>query len=102
MNPNASAPAERRPFGRTTIEVANDEFFNAFQVGNLLFRTRPQEPLTESALYTFLWDTLRTDSTDRHKAGAISGWFAALYGYHIAPVVFPQPAVVSSYVGQER
>lgn len=77
---------ERRNFGNATIEVQDDEFFNGFQVGNFYFRAHKQqaELLSDAALYGFLCDVLQgVRETDRYRAGAISGWYAALYGYRL-------------------
>lgn len=85
---------ELRIFGNTTIEVQDDEFFNGFQVGNFYFRAHKQqaELLSDAALYGFLCDVLQgVRETDRYRAGAISGWYAALYGYRLAPALAEKP-----------
>jgi hypothetical protein len=93
MNPNTPAQPERRAFGTTSIEVADDAFFNGFQVGNLLWRvTSRAAPLTDTAIAAFLREHLDTGTIlDGYSAGAISGWFAAVYGYQLpAPVLCVQ------------
>jgi|GraSoi_2013_60cm_1033757.scaffolds.fasta_scaffold18919_2 hypothetical protein len=80
---------ERRQFGITTIEVQDDEFFNGLQTVHLLHRVTPCTiPLIDSVIYTFLCQHLQgVTTTDRYRAGVISGWYAAIYGYHLsAPV----------------
>jgi hypothetical protein len=101
-NPLAQLP-EHRQFGSTTIEVADDEFFNGFQVGSLLWRVAPATTeLTDTAIYSFVCSILQEETTEGYKAGAISGWFASLYGYHLpAPIFLPQPPV-AEFITQER
>lgn len=79
-----NAYPERRPFGKTIIEVQDDEFFNGYQVGSLLYRVTPTHALRDTTLYDFLCNHLQAvTTTDRYRAGAISGWYAALYGYQL-------------------
>ena len=80
---------ERRRFGITNIEVQDDEFFNGFQTGHLLHRVTPYTtPLTDSFIYTFLCQQLQgVTTTDRYRAGVISGWYADIYGYHLSSPV---------------
>jgi hypothetical protein len=105
MQSERTVQPERRPFGVTTIEVADDEFFNGYQAGYLLYRITPQVgPLTDTGIYNFLCKHLSAvTTTDRFRAGVLSGWYAALYGYHMpAPVLFHQAPVPAAVAGQER
>lgn len=87
MFPNAQP--ESRQIGTTIIHTQDDEFFNGFQVGTLLYRLQASPAgFTDQSIYTFVCQhCLSVHTTNRYRAGAIAGWFAALYGYHL-----PQPA----------
>src|SRR5258708_21612451 len=86
--PNQSQP-ENRQIGTTMIHVEDDEFFNGFQAGSLLYCLQASRAgFTDREIYTFICTHSQgVHTTDRYRAGSIAGWFAALYGYHA-----PQPA----------
>ena len=81
--------AESRQIGTTIIHVQDDEFINGFQAGTFLYRLQASPAgFTDQGIYTFLCQhCLDVHTTDRYRAGAIAGWFAALYGCDL-----PQPA----------
>lgn len=74
---------ESRQIGTTTIHVQDDEFFNGYQAGILLYHVQgTQAGFTDTEIYTFICQHSQSvQTTDRYRAGCISGWFAALYGY---------------------
>jgi hypothetical protein len=85
---------ESRQIGTTIIHVQDDEFFNGFQAGTLLYRLQASPAgFTDQGMYTFLVRyCLDIHTGDRYRAGAIAGWFAALYGFHLPPSA-PHPRV---------
>ncbi len=87
-----SAQPEDRRIGTTTIHVQDEEFFNGFQAGTLLYRLQVSlTGFTDQGIYTFICKHSQSvATTDRYRAGVIAGWFAALYDYHL-----PQPALLS-------
>ncbi len=87
----SSAQPESRQIGTTIIHVQDEEFFNGFQAGTLLYRLQASRAgFTDQQMYTFVCQhCLGVHTTDRYRAGAIAGWFAALYDYNL-----PQPALV--------
>lgn len=88
---------ESRQIGTTLIHVRDDEFFNGFQAGTLLYRLQASPAgFTDQGIYTFLCQhCLSVHTSDRYRAGAIAGWFAAFYGYHLPPSA-PLPLVAVS------
>jgi len=91
--------SESRQVGTTTIHVYDDEFFNGFQSGILLYRlqTRPSG-FTDTGIYAFICKHSQgVHTTDRYRAGSIAGWFAALYGYH-APLSLVAPTQEAPHV----
>ncbi len=86
-------PLESRQIGTTTIHVHDDEFFNGFQAGTLLYRLQAlSSGFTDTEIYTFICKHSQSvATTDRYRAGSIAGWFSALYGYHA-----PQPLPLAS------
>lgn len=103
---------ESRPIGTTTIHVHDDEFFNGFQAGKLLYHLQDTSSgFTDTEIYTFICKHSQSvQTTDRYRAGCISGWFAALYDYQqpaLSPLVphVPKhtiPAPSANHRAQER
>ena len=84
--------SESRQVGTTTIHVYDDEFFNGFQSGILLYRLQATPAgFTDREIYAFICKHSQSvQATDRYRAGCISGWFATLYGYrHQQPAPLP-------------
>ena len=77
------SPRESRQIGTTTIHVQDDEFFNGYQAGTLLYRVQTAPAgFTDTEIYAFICKHSQSvQTTDRYRAGCITGWFAALYGY---------------------
>lgn len=77
------SPRESRQIGTTTIHVQDDEFFNGYQAGILLYHVQATPAgFTDMEMYAFICQQCQSvQTTDRYRAGCISGWFAALYGY---------------------
>jgi hypothetical protein len=88
---------ESRPIGTTIIHVQDKEFFNGFQAGTLLYRLQASPAgFTDQQIYTFVCrHCLSVSTSDRYRAGVITGWFAALYDYHLPPPA-PLPLVTIS------
>jgi hypothetical protein len=94
-----SSQTESRQIGTTTIHVQDDEFFNGFQAGTLLYRLQVSPTgFADHEIYTFICKHSQdVHTTDRYRAGAIAGWFAALYGYRLS-----QPAPCIRYRIQNK
>lgn len=86
---------ERIVLGTTHIEVIDHEFSAGYQEGYQRFLTYFQEkPLTDVQVYGFLATNIYgCFHSDRHRAGYILGWCAALHalgrpgptvGYYVA------------------
>ncbi|HEU5375450.1 MAG TPA: hypothetical protein VFV38_08430 [Ktedonobacteraceae bacterium] len=80
-----SALPESRQIGTTMIHVQDEDFFNGFQVGTLLYRLQVSPAgFSDQDIYTLICKHSQDiHTTDRYRAGAIAGWFAALYDYHL-------------------
>ena len=67
--------------GITPVSVSNEEFSKGYQEGYLRFIKHDQgNPLTDVDVYNFLIrNTLDILTSDRHRAGYIMGWSAALH-----------------------
>lgn len=68
--------------GNIAIEVADQDFSKGYQEGYLHFIEHYQSKLlTDASVYGFLAQNIYdTMTTDRHRAGYIVGWCAALHG----------------------
>ncbi len=86
---------ERIVLGATHIDVADHDFSAGYQEGYHRYTTYYHDkPLTDASVYDFLARTVNDCfHTDRHRAGYIIGWCAALHmvgrpgatiGYYIA------------------
>ncbi len=89
---------EQIVLGNTSIDVVTEDFSKGYQEGYLRFITHYQDkPLIDADVYGFLarniYDTM---TTDRHRAGYIIEWCAALHGQG-------QPGItVSSYASTQQ
>lgn len=85
---------ECRRLGTTTIQLHDDEFMNGYQAGHMAYGLDVQAKLlTDHDLYAFLSKhLLSVFSTDRFRAGYISGWYAGLYGHRLSFQVYPHTA----------
>src|SRR5437588_7868996 len=78
---------EQRQFGKNIIAVQDDDFFSGYQVGHLIYMAEWQGiQVTDVRIYNFVCQMSQSVvGSDRYRAGTISGWYAALFGYRLLP-----------------
>jgi len=93
---------ERIVLGATHIDVADQEFSKGYQEGYQYFITHHQGAiLTDIQVYGFLATNIYDCfHSDRHRAGYLLGWCAALHGQgHAGPTI--SYVVAQSVVGPQ-